>query len=445
MSTSVSTWRRRVTRFLDRDLWLGEGAASSGPLGLARRLLQLAVLVGQQFVRDQLLLRASALTYYTILALIPLLAIVLALVQALGVHEDVAQIIVKRVAAGSPEAGEWILERVRGVDFSGLGTLGAAVLVLTTILGISSVERALNGIWGIARPRSWERRVPDYLAVLIVAPLLLGVALSLGATLRSQTVLQRLLELPGFGKAYALALRQAPTLFLTFGFAFLYWFMPNTRVKVSSALLGGVLAAVLFTLAQGAYVGFNVGLARYNALFGSLVALPLLLVWVYASWVIVLFGAEVAFAHQHLAFFRRTRQHATPSRAAQEAIALALTVRIARAFRDGEGGLDPDGLADEVDAPVRTVRELLADLEHAGIVALRAGTGRDVFQLGRSAERIHAADVLHAVRGERGLPGRLGVTSGAVSELLADADRRSDERLEAVSLADLVTRTEREA
>ncbi len=439
MAGFASSWRQRVARFLDRDLWRAE-AARAGWLAWPRRALQLAVLVAQQFVRDQLLLRASALTYYTVLSLIPLLAIALSLVQALGVREDLARIIVDRVAAGSPQAAEQIVGILDRIDFSGLGTVGAAVLILTTILGISSIERALNGIWGIRRSRSWERRVPDYLAVLVVAPLLLGVALSLGTTLQSQSLVRHLLGVPGFETVYRLGLREAPVLLLWGGFGFLFWFLPNTRVKISSALLGGIVAAVLFTLAQRAYLGFNVGVARYNALFGSLAALPLLLVWIYLSWVIVLFGAEVAFAHQHLGYFRRARRHAAPGAAAREAIGLALAVRIARAFREGEGGIGADALADQMNAAALTVRDLLGDLERAGIVAPRGGGEAESFQLGRAAESVHAAEVLRALRGERELPEELGGEGKAVSALLDEADRCSREPLESVTLADLVER-----
>jgi membrane protein len=439
LRAETSSWRDRVLHFLDRDLWNAEATARRGIAGV-RRVLQFLVLVGQGFRQDQLLLRASALTYYAILSVIPLLAIALSVVRAVGVSENLAGILVDKVAAGSPEAGQRILEMVQRVDFAGLGTMGAAVLFLTSVLGISSIERTLNTIWGVKHERPWERRLPDYLAVLIVGPVLLGVALSLGTTLQSPALVNRLLQIPAFETLFTIGLRQAPLVFLWLGFAFLYWFLPNTKVRVSSALLGGALAAVLFTVAQRAYLGFNVGVGRYSALFGGFAALPLLLVWVYFSWVIVLLGAEVAFAYQNLTLVSRARRGEEPRPAAREAIGLAIATWIARAFRQGEGATDAATLAEALDVPVRSVRSILADLEGAGIIAPRGDPEREGFQLGRAAEGIPIAEVLEALRGSRAAAPQIAVVGAPVGALLEETDRRTAETLGERTLADLVGR-----
>jgi membrane protein len=433
---SPSRWERAL-QFLNRDLWRPEETARRG-FAWARGALQIAVLVTQEFVRNQLLLRASALTYYSMLSLIPLLAIALSLVGALGVRENLAQILVDNLAAGNPEAARQILAIVEKLDFAALGTLGAAILFLTTLLGISSIERALNTIWGVGRDRPWERRLPDYLAVLILAPMMLGVALSLGTTLQSQAIVQWLLQVPGFERLYALGLRQAPLIFLSLGFAFLYWFLPNTRVRIVPALLGGILAAALFTLAQGIYVGFNVGVGRYNWLFGGFAFLPLLLVWIYISWVIMLLGAEVAFAFQNLALVREARQAEETGPAAREAIGLAVATQLARAFRDGEGASDSEALAEALRVPVRSVRGVMEELERAGIVAPR-GDDRDTYQLGRAADSIRVGDVLRALRGPRQGPETRAQLGREVGEILDELDRRGEELLAGRTLADLLT------
>ncbi len=404
----------------------------------ARQGLQFVVLVAQGFVQDLLLLRASALTYYTVLSLIPLLAIAASLIKALGVSENLTAIIVNKVAAGSPEAGQKILDLVDQVNFAGLGTIGATMLFATTVLGLSSIERSLNTVWGVERARPWERRLPDYLAVLVIAPLLLGVALSLGTTLQSQTIVRRLLEFPGFESLHNMGLRQAPVVFLWLGFGFVYWFLPNTKVRISSALIGGLVAAILFTLAQVVYVGFNVGAGRYNVLFGGLAAFPLLLVWIYLSWLIVLLGAEIAFVHQNLARIRRARRGETPGPAAREAIGVAIATRLARAFRDGEGALRVGALADALDIPEPSVRSIVADLERAGLVAPRGDAKDEVFQLGRAADCIPIAAVLETLRGARDAPGQLAKWGAPVVHVLDDVDRETADALAGRTLADLV-------
>lgn len=352
--------------------------------------------------RDQILLRAHSLTYLTLLSMVPLLALAVSLVELLGVSAELTRLIAGQLAAGSPEAARFIEERAAELEFGALGTLGGAVLLASTVLVVGSVEKSLNGIWGVTKQRPWVRRVPDYLAVLLVAPLLLGIAISLGTTLQSQWVLQRLLETPLFEDLLRFGLRQAPTLLLVAAFAFLYWFLPNTEVRLPSALLGAAVAGVLFTIAQRIYVGFNVGAARYDAVFGTFAALPLLMVWLYLSWAIILLGAEVAYAHQTLPTVRREARgkgsEAGPG--VRETIGLAVALEAARGFRDGRPVWSAVNVADELDLPLRTVQEVAERLERAGIV-IGSGEREGGFQLGRPAEQVRVADVIAAIRGPR--------------------------------------------
>ena len=396
-----SQYWERAKHFLRGDLWTTELEPRTwAARGLS--LLQFVAMVADGFVRDRLLLRASALTYFTVLSMIPLLAVALAIVGAVGVRADLAEPVVRQLAAVSPEAQQYILEFIRNANFGGLGTIGAATLLFTTILGISNVERALNSIWGVHKARGWARRFTDYLAVLVVAPLLLGSALSITTTLRSQWLVQRLLELPGFELLYHAGLQYTPVLFLTVAFAFLYWFLPNIQVRIGSALLGGAVASVLVVVAQGLYIQFSVGAARADALYGTAAFLPLFFVWVYVFWALVLFGAEIAFAHQHLALYRR-EVHGPPASAAQrEAVGLRITLEVARAFRDREEPWTDDRLAEALHVPVRTVRDVLVPLQNSGVVAALAGARKEGgYQLGRPAEDISIPDVIGAVRGRR--------------------------------------------
>jgi membrane protein len=356
-------------------------------------------------VRDQLLLRAHALTYLTLLSVVPLLALAFALIELVGGSEQVMRLLVQQFAAGSPEAVDWILDYVGRVKFGALGTIGGALLILTTLLAVGNVEHALNAIWGVTKQRPWVRRIPDYLAVVVISPVLLGVALSLGTSLDSQWLVRRLLENPLFATLYDAGLRQAPTVLVIAGLTFLYWFLPNTDVKPRSALLGGVVAGVLFSVAQGLYVGLSVGVAQYDAIFGGFAALPLLMVWIYFEWAITLLGAEVAYAHQTLPLYRREVRGAPAGPAARERIGLGVALAIAKAFRSGERPWDEDALSEHLDVPLRTVREVIAQLEKAGVVAPVADSTRSgVWQLARPADRVHVADVLDALRGPRETP-----------------------------------------
>jgi membrane protein len=190
MAVDVGALRDRVTRYFERDIWQRHAAPRSRLAALGRSALQVFVIAVQGFERDQILLRATALTYFAMLSLIPILAMAIGLVGAFGVSDELARFVVERVAAGSPEAGQYILDLVKKVNFASFGAIGGAGVFVTTVLALTNVEKAFNKIWGIERERTLMRRFADYLAVLVIAPLLFTAAVSLSTSLRSPAFIQ---------------------------------------------------------------------------------------------------------------------------------------------------------------------------------------------------------------------------------------------------------------
>jgi membrane protein len=435
----------RARRFVLRDLWQLDLRPRSLQAS-AIRLLQLCVMVVRGFIRDDLLLRASALTYVTTLSLIPLLVVTVALSSLVGGQEAIIDKAVDLVTAVSPEARQLILDRVGDVKLGSLGTLGASLLVLTAILALRHLESTLNEIWGIRTSRSWMRRFADYLAVLIVAPLLTTTAVSLATSVQSKPVVEEMLQIELVSNVFTTGLQHLPTLLLLVAFGFLYWFFPNTSVRPLSALLGALVATVLFSIARHVYVDLSLGAARYSVLFGGVAALPLVLVWLYTCWSIVLFGAEVAFAHQNLAHYRQELRGEEIGPAEREGIGLRVAVEIARAFAAHEVPRRAEDLADDLDIPVRCVRELIEQLEQAGLITI-AGLDERVagYLPARPLRDISVTDVMRALRGGRRagaevLGGMLVASSGeeAVDHMLAQIDHRIAELGDAHSLADLI-------
>lgn len=403
MDRSLDGLYQRAQRFFAGDIWRRElkpGSIANSSL----RVLQFGVMVVEGFVRDQLLLRASALTYISVLSVIPILAITLNILKALGVTENLAELAVDQIAGGLPEVRERILELVQGADIGGLGTIGAVILVATSVLALRHLESTLNDIWGVHQSRGWARRFADYLAVMIVAPLLTAAALSLSTSLRAGAFVAWIETVPALETFYHFGLQRVPTVLAAIAFTFLYWFFPNTRVQFSAAALGGVVAAVLFFLAQHFYLEFSVGAARYSVLFGTFSQLPLLLFWLYLSWAVVLMGAEISFAYQNLAHYRREVRELPPGPAERESLGLRIAVRVAEAFHSRTPAPDAYQLSNELNASVRTVNGLVEELARRGIITEVGGEDREhVFQLGRPAEDVSVADILVAIRGERRL------------------------------------------
>lgn len=391
----------RVRVFILRDLWrLDLRPRSLTASGI--RLLQLAVMITRGFIRDELLLRASALTYVSLLSLMPLLLVTVSLIGLVGGQDRIIDMLVGQLTAVSPEAREMILVRLRETNIGSLGTVGGSLLIVTAVMTLRHLEKTLNDIWGIRKGRSWSRRFSDYLAMLVVAPILTATAISLATTMQSGELFTQLLDRPLIAAAYGSGLRYLPQVLFTVSFTFLYWFFPNTRVRPFSALLGGLIAMLLFSLARHAYVDLSIGAARYSVIFGGMVALPLVMVWLFVCWSIVLLGAEVAFAHQNLSHYRQELTQVTPGPAEREAVGLRIALEIAAAFRRGHGPPVAAGLSDRLGVSVRTVRQMLEALEESGLVVRCTGDDRETAYVpARPLDRISVSNVLDALRGDR--------------------------------------------
>lgn len=445
-TTDLNTAFERAKRFLLEDLWRLDLRPRS-ITAFTLRLLQFSMMVGRGFVQDKLLLRASGLTYVTTLSLIPLLVVVVALVGLVGGRETLVDGLVEQLTAVSPQAKDIILHQVDSTKIGSLGVVGGSLLLVTAILALRHLESTLNDIWGVRRSRSWSRRFADYLAVLFVAPILTVVAVSLGTTLQDATLTTRLLEMPFFQLFYQSGLNHVPQVLLIFCFAFLYWFFPNTNVKLSSALLGALVASLLFTGARYVYVDFSVGAARYSVLFGSLVALPLVLTWLYVCWAVILFGAEIAFAHQNFSHYRREVRLPAPQAAEREAMGLRVMLEVGHAFKVRESPPTAAGLSELLDAPVRTLRALLDELESAALIVACAGKDPDDgFLPSRPLSDISVADILRGLRGStRFLESQTGLGANRnwanhpiVKRVFSEIDASLGDLADALSLAALL-------
>ena len=401
-------WRR-----WERALWREVPEEAGSARGLARRWTQVFALAGRDFGRHGCLLRASALTYTTFLSLVPILAVAVAILTALGYQRELADRILEYIARGAEavreedpvrQGVEKIVEFVDGIRAGSLGGLGGAALVLVAISLLATVEQSMNAIWEVERGRPWLRKGADYLSLVLVAPILLG----LGASL---TTLARLPGEDGLAAAASQALN-SPLLRSVFGvfpflavwvvFIFIYNFIPNTRVQWRSAVLAGLIGGTLWQLAQAAYIGFTVELLadRYHRMYGAFAWLAILVVWVFVSWSILLFGAEVAHAHQTRQHHVRARRPWGGTPAEWETLALRLGALLARPMRaPAEGPFSPvtvESAADLMAVPSKPTARMLELFRRAGLAA-RTEEPRG-YVLCRSPEEVPLLDVLRLAR-----------------------------------------------
>jgi len=317
----------RITEFFQRGLWQDEGWSPAGLYLL--RALRVLILAGRGLVRNRSLVRASALAYSTILALIPLLALLFALLKGLGIQRTIADHLLQRLAPGSQEFAAQIFQYIEDTRVTSLGVFGVVVLLLALVVVMTNVERAFNETWKVSQTRPLRRKLSDYLSIFMIFPILMAGAISFSTALVGHPEIRNLLFgiLPAAFYSATSSLVSLGVLWLAF--TFIYVVMPNTRVRLWSAILGGVVGGSIWQVAQWIFAWFQGAATYYNAIYGALYHLLFLVIWMFWSWLIVLFGTEVAYAHQNLErLCREWRRSPLPPEPVDEYLALAALAAI---------------------------------------------------------------------------------------------------------------------
>ena len=298
------------------------------------------------------------------------------------------------------------------------------MLAVVAVLG--SIERSMNAIWHTAGSRPMGRRIMDYLALMILLPLAVNLTLATEATLQSEALQERLQFFLPVGGVAEFFLSLMPMLLLAATFTILYRFLPNTRVKVTSALIGGLFGAIAWLLVQGLYLKLQFGVARYNAIYGSFATLPLFLIWLQLCWIIFLSGAEMAYAVQARRSYRMDDQDISPVN--KLALAFAIIGAIHRDF-DGRRISDPAWLAADLRQPEVVINQVADQLAAAGLIRwVTDQEDNNGYILGTELEKVHPTEVLDLIMGTD-IPALRG------SELVKEAMAASRQALANQSLA----------
>ncbi|MCB2225254.1 MAG: YihY/virulence factor BrkB family protein [Desulfarculaceae bacterium] len=400
--------------------------------------LKVAYLALRNSYLDRLPFQANALTFITLLGLVPALAISFSLAKGLGFADALNKLLINEYTASQAKVLEYIITYVQQTKVGTLGMVGLALLVITLVLTLSSVEETFNRIWEAPHGRAWARKFTDYLSVLIICPLLVLASTGLWAGLSSHSVVQWVLESAYVGPLAQFALKLGPLVLIMAAFVFLYLFLPNTRVPFTSALMAGIVAALLWWVVQSIYIKFQVGVSRYNAIYGGFASLPLFMVWLQVSWQVLLFGAELAHAHNLVKRGTPPKAITTHLNPAQrEALALGIMQKVAQSFAVGNEPWSVTRLAEALRVPKGEVWSVVDDMERAGLVAEL--NLEDHVIPGRSVERILVCHVLGAVRGdlEEGREGGLRREDPALVELVGKVKAAEDQALGNLRLVDL--------
>ncbi len=291
---------------LERWLWprsIAEDARVPRWLAVARYAFALL----RDLTRGELNLRATSLVYTTMVAIVPLLALSFSAMRALGLHRSLEPLITGVLAPIGPRAGELterIMHSVDNVHGSMLASVSLVLLIASALSMAQKVETSFNFVWRVDRPRSYLRRIGEYLGIILIGPALMSIAIGFTASLRSDAMMERVEELGPLGHSLAASSGLAPYLLVIATFTLLYVYVPNTRVRLKPAVLAGVLAGAAWAAMGGLFTSFIVNVTRNEAIYSGSAIVLAAMIWLQLSWLILLLGAQLAFYVQNPASLR---------------------------------------------------------------------------------------------------------------------------------------------
>ena len=357
----------------------------------------------RKYTADDCALRSSALTFFTLMSIVPIAAVAFAIAKGFGFRKLLEQRLMADMA-DHQEVVVYVIEFSRRLLDSTKGGLlaGAGIIVLlwSVIMVLENIEHSFNTIWGVTRQRSLSRKVSDYLAIMLVAPIL--IIISGSSTVMVMTQMQSITSSLGIGIFsffITILIKLIPYCITWILLAFMYGLIPNTKVNTSSCLTAGLVAGIIFVVVQRIYIYFQVGVAHYNAVYGSFAALPLFLVWLQLSWFIVLFGAELSYAYQnaHACGIELDMHRINPSQ--KKLISLTIAQRVVAGFATGSPGLSSSDISDQLGLPFVLVKHILYELCETGILVEAAlpGNEKTIYMPARDPGTITVASVIDAL------------------------------------------------
>ncbi len=428
---------QKARKFLLHDVWDIDLSSLSAGRSLPIQLVRVAQLVVKGFTEDDLAVHASSLTFVTLMSLVPILAVAFALLKGFGFGQDEIGRLLEWKSGMPVEFQTFVdnvLHIVNTTNFAALGWVGLAFVVYTSILVLWSVEISFNRIWGVTTKRGVFRQVANYISILVLVPLLIGIASTVEASLKAQVVLHQ--DWFGF---FLRSLLRLTSLFSTWlAFLFLYKFIPNTFVRLKPAVFSSFIGAVVFVSWQKAYIALQVGVARYNAIYGTFASVPIFLAWLYMSWVIILLGAELAFALQNSATYGMESASDHASAKSRFILALSVILHAAKGLSSG-ARFETGSYARDQRVPFRLLNEVVRILVGAGWltgVAEKEGA----YVLTKAPDTILVKEIIELVMQEGARPETLGLTSvnPAVDGVLRKLNQGMMQSLDRLTLQDLL-------
>lgn len=362
----------RINKLLTRIksyMWDDDLSDMDRPRRILVFVLRVAHMLLRELLGGQLNLRAMSLVYTTLLSIVPLLAVSFSVLKGFGVHNQIEPILYNFLEPLGPQGAE-ITERiiyfVENVKVGVLGSVGFAMLIYTVVALVQKIEAAFNFVWQIDHLRPLSQRISNYLSVILLGPALIFIAISFSATVLGSDWTQRLITIEPLGTLVFFSSKLVPYVLVSLAFTLIYIFIPNTRVQFRAALVGGVIAGVIWKITGWGFAAFIASSSKYAAIYSSFAIMILLLIWMYLSWLILLVGSQIAFFVQFPKYMTMNRVRFTLSSRLREQLALQLMYLVAYNYYHDRPPWNLDRFAEYLNIPGEPVHRMVRVLVDAG-------------------------------------------------------------------------------
>jgi membrane protein len=431
-----------LLKSIDEKIWHTRAGSRPRAHATLVRFARLAMVLIRDLAQGQLTLRSMGLVYTTLLSIVPLLAISFSVLKAFGVYNQIRPALLtflEPLGDKGVEVTARIVQFIENINVGVLGSAGLALLVYTAVSLMQKIEESFNFIWHVQSQRGIGARFSRYLSAMLIGPVLVFAAIGITAAVTSVGVVHDALQIEAIGWVAMQAGRLVPYALVIGAFAFFYSFMPNTRVRIGPALVGALVGGILWQSAGWAFAQFVASSTQYSAIYSGFAILILFMLWLYLNWLILLFGASVAFYVQHPEYVMQKSGEPRLSNRMRERLALLIMSLIARHHIAGSAAWSAQMLAQTLKVPMRAIEQVLDALEARRILS---STGEDppVWLPARDLATIGAKELLDAVRadGEDRQVSPEGPTGyKAVEELMQRFDDATEAALSNISVRDL--------
>ncbi len=409
------------------------------PWGPVLRVVRYPIALIRDWLHGEISTRAMSLAYTTLLSIVPLMVFSFSILKGLGARGDLKFILdqfFKPLGAASAQLTESAMQFVQNMRGGLLGTLGLAFLVYTVITTIQKVETSFNFLWHVDRPRNLARRFTEYLSMMVLGPILLAVALGLLASAQRSPFAQWLGAIPQLAWLLGGVGTVLPYVIVTIVFTFMYSFIPNTKVDIRAALIGGISSGIMWALVGKAFTAFIVYSSSLVAVYTGFAIVLTTLIWVYLSWLILLLGAQLAFYWQFPQYLRHGQTPFELTARDREQVAISVMYLIGRDYAVGTASWTAHALAAELDIPTIALAPVLHCLEENGLILATEG---EKFVPGRDIAAIQLAEIFRVVRALHS--GRLAISIRGLKPgmaLLKEVESAMAKPLQGRTLKDLV-------